>query len=104
MISAGELSNLLIKNQTTFHAEKTAVYTAGLRSSPWQHFDQTSTRVDGVNQQCNIVCNPLYTVFFTTASKDRLSVLDVLRNLASRAFCFNAEALELLHALVWRNG
>ncbi len=99
VISAGELSNLLIKNQTTFHAEKTAVYTAGLRSSPWQHFDQTSTRVDGVNQQCNIVCNPLYTVFFTTASKDRLSVLDVLRNLASRAFCFNAEALELLHAL-----
>ncbi len=99
VISAGELSNLLIKNQTTFHAEKTAVYTAGLRSSPWQHFDQTSTRVDGVNQQCNIVCNPLYTVFFTTASKDRLSVLDVLRNLVSWAFCFNAEALELLHAL-----
>jgi len=99
VISAGELSNLLIKNQTTFHAEKTAVYTAGLRSSPWQHFDQTSTRVDGVNQQCHIVCNPLYTVFFTTASKDRLSVLDVLRNLASRAFCFNAEALELLHVL-----
>jgi len=99
VISAGELSNLLIKNQTTFHAEKTAVYTAGLRSSPWQHFDQTSTRVDGVNQQCNIVCNPLYTVFCTTASKDRLSVLDVLRNLAARTFCFNAETVELLHAL-----
>jgi len=99
VISAGQLSNLLIKKQEGFHAEKTAVYTAGLRSSPWQHFDQTSTRVDGVNQQCNIVCNPLYTVFFTTASKDRLSVLDVLRNLASRAFCFNAEALELLHVL-----
>jgi regulator of replication initiation timing len=99
VISAGELSNLLIKNQTVFHAEKTAVYTAGLRSSPWQHYDQTSTRVDGVNQQCNIVCNPFYTAFFTTASKERLSVLDVLRNLASRTFCFNAEAVELLQAL-----
>ena len=65
VISAGELSNLLIKHQTVFHAEKTAVYAAGLRSSPWQHYDQTSTRVDGVNQQCNIVCNPLYTAFFT---------------------------------------
>jgi hypothetical protein len=38
-----------------------------LRSSPWQHFDQTSTRVDGVNQQCNIVCNPLYTVFWLSS-------------------------------------
>lgn len=99
LISAGELSNLLIKHQAAFHAEKTAVYLAGLRSSPWQHYDQTSTRVDGVNQQCNIVCNPFYTAFFTTASKERLSVLDVLRNLASRTFCFNAEAFELLHAL-----
>lgn len=99
VISAGELSNLLIKHQAAFHAEKTAVYTAGLRSGPWQHYDQTSTRVDGVNQQCNIVCNPLYTAFFTTASKDRLSVLDVLRNLASRTFCFNAETVELLHTL-----
>ena len=69
-----------------------------LRSSPWQHFDQTA-RVDGVNQQCHIVCTPLYTVFCTTANKDRLSVLDVLRNLAARTFCFNAETFALLHTL-----
>jgi hypothetical protein len=36
------------------------------RSSPWQHIDQTSTRVDGQNQHCNIVCNPLYTIYSTT--------------------------------------
>jgi len=35
VISAGQLSNLLIKQQQVFHAEKTAVYEAGLRSSPW---------------------------------------------------------------------
>jgi regulator of replication initiation timing len=99
VISAGELSNLLIKEQTVFHAEKTAIYEAGLRSSPWQHIDQTSTRVDGVNQQCHVVCNPLYTAFFTTASKDRLSVLDVLRNLGPRTFRCNAEAFELCHGL-----
>jgi hypothetical protein len=99
VISAGQLSNLLIKQQAGFHAEKAAVYAAGLRSSPWQHLDQTSTRVDGVNQQCHVVCNPLYTAFFTTASKDRLSVLDVLRNLAARTFRLNAEAFELLHVL-----
>ena len=99
VISAGQLSNLLIKKQDGFHAEKAAVYVAGLGSSPWQHLDQTSTRVDGVNQQCHVVCNPLYTAFFTTASKDRLSVLDVLHNLAARTFCLNAEAFELLHVL-----
>ena len=99
VISAGELSNLLIKQQADFHAEKAAVYVAGLESSPWQHLDQTSTRVDGVNQQCHVVCNPLYTAFFTTAHKDRLNVLDVLRNLAARTFRFNAEAFELLHGL-----
>ena len=99
VISAGELSNLLIKHQAGFHAEKVAVYAAGLGSSPWQHLDQTSTRVDGVNQQCHVICNPLYTAFFTTASKDRLSVLDVLRNLAARTFRLNAEAFELLHVL-----
>jgi hypothetical protein len=99
VISAGQLSNLLIKEQQGFHAEKAAIYEAGLRSSPWQHLDQTSTRVDGVNQQCHVLCNPLYTAFFTTASKDRLSILDVLRNLGSRIFRLNAEAFELLHAL-----
>ena len=95
-ISAGQLSNLLIKRQEGFHAEKEEVCEAGLRSSPWQHIDQTSTRVDGQNQHCNIVCNPLYTVYTTTRSKDRLSVLDVLRNGRERRFRLNEEALGYL--------
>ena len=95
-ISAGQLSNLLIKGQEEFHAEKAEVCEAGLRSSPWQHTDQTSTRVDGQNQHCNIVCNPLYTVYTTTPQKDRLSVLDVLRNGRERRFRLNGEALGYL--------
>jgi len=76
VISAGELSNLLIKHQAGLHAEKAAVYVARLASSPWQHLAQTSTRVAGVNQQCHVVCNPLYTAFFITAKKDRLNKVD----------------------------
>jgi hypothetical protein len=98
-ISAGALSNLLIKDQGTFHAEKDAVYEAGLRSSPWQHTDNTSTRVNGQNQQCHIVCNPLYTIYCTTPRKDRLSVLDVLRNGRPRIFRLNDEALGYLDAV-----
>ena len=71
-ISSGQVSNLLIKNQDCFHAEKDAVYKAGLRSSPWQHIDETGTRVNGVNEHCHVVCNPLYTAYFTTDKKDAL--------------------------------
>ncbi len=39
LISAGNLSNLLIKNQSGFEREKSEIYEAGLLSSPWQHFD-----------------------------------------------------------------
>jgi hypothetical protein len=92
-ISAGQLSNLLIKDQDVFHAEKNAVYAAGLQSSPWQHLDETGTRVNGQNHHCHIVCNPLYTAYHTTPSKDRLSVLDVLHNGQPRTFRCNAEAL-----------
>src|SRR5712691_13154465 len=57
-ISDGQGSNLLIKDQALFHAEKDALYQAGLASSPWQHLDDTSTRVHGQNGYCHIVCNP----------------------------------------------
>jgi hypothetical protein len=97
-ISAGQLSNLLIKGQDQFHAEKEEVCEAGLSSSPWQHTDQTSTRVDGQNQHCNIVCNPLYTIYTTTPKKDRLSVLDVLRPGRERRFLLNDEALDYLES------
>ncbi|HEX3640151.1 MAG TPA: hypothetical protein VHV10_02555, partial [Ktedonobacteraceae bacterium] len=36
-LSAGQLSDLLIKDQESFHAERAAVIKAGLSSSPWQH-------------------------------------------------------------------
>ena len=98
-ISAGQLSNFLIKNQAVFHAEKDAVYEAGLRSSPWQHIDDTGMRVNGHNQHCQIVCNPLYTAYFTTAKKNRLTVIDVLRNSDERLFRLNEEAVTLLDAL-----
>jgi hypothetical protein len=96
VISDGQISNLLIKNHERFHTEQEPAYAAGLRSSPWQHLDATGTRVNGVNQHCHVVTNPLYTTFRTTAAKDRLSVLDVLRNGAPRIFRLNDEAFGYL--------
>jgi regulator of replication initiation timing len=88
-MSAGHLSNLLIKNHTDFESEKTEVYLEGLASSPWQHFDQTGARVGGVNYTTNVVCNPLYTVYFTTPKKDRLSVVKGLQNGQELEFILN---------------
>jgi len=100
-ISAGEISKLLIKQQEIFHTEKDAVYEAGLQSSPWQQTDDTLTRVDGQNQHCHIVCNPVYTSYHTRASKDRMSVLDVLRNGRRRIFRLNEETLGYLRGIPW---
>jgi len=95
-ISDGQLSNFLIKKQDVFHREKDAVYEAGLRSSPWQHIDDTGARVNGQNQYSHIVCNPLYTAYFTTEKKNRLTVIDVFRNGKERIFSLNEEAFALL--------
>jgi Transposase IS66 family len=97
-ISDGQVSNLLIKDQAAFHTEKEAVYQAGLASSPWQHLDDTSTRVNGQNGYCHIVCNPLYTAYFPTTAKDRLTIIDVLTNFRPRRFVVNAEALGYVEA------
>jgi hypothetical protein len=96
LISDGQVSKLLIKDHDQFHAEQEAVYAAGLRSSLWQHVDATPTRVDGQNQHCHIVCNPLHTTYQTTPTKDRLAVLDVLVHGRPRTYLLNDEALGYL--------
>jgi hypothetical protein len=98
-ISKGTLSNLLTQGHEDFHAEKEAVYAAGLASSSYQHLDDTPTRVNGQNQYCHVVCNPLYTAYFTKPGKDRLSVLDVLRQGRKREYLLNMEALAYLEGM-----
>ena len=95
-MSAGHLSNLLIKNHQGFEREKNEICESGLASSPWQHLDQTSARVAGVNQTINILGNPFYTLYVTTAKKDRLSVLQALDNGRELEFMLNRVTYELL--------
>ena len=96
LISAGQISNFLTEGHEAFHQEKEEIVEAGLSSSPWQHIDDTGTRVDGANWHCQVICNPLYTAYFTTERKDRLTVIDVLRNQRERVFRFNDEAVALM--------
>jgi regulator of replication initiation timing len=96
LMSAGYLSNLLVQKASNFESEFNEVYVSGLASSPWQHLDQTSARVKGVNHTTNIICNPLYTVYSTTLRKDRLSVLGVLQNNQELEFILSPLTYELL--------
>lgn len=95
-ISAGYISSLLSDPQAVFHHEKDELYRTALECGAYQQIDDTSARVNGENHYTQVLCNPLYTAYFTTEHKDRLSVLDVLRNFAPRRFLFNSETLELL--------
>jgi Transposase IS66 family len=96
LISDGQIAHFLTEGQEAFHREKEEIVEAGLNSSPWQHMDDTGTRVNGVNWHCQVICNPLYTAYFTTERKDRLTVIDVLRNGRERVFRLNDEAMTLL--------
>ena len=98
-ISSGTVAGFLIHDQEPFHAEAAAVLVAGLGSSPWQHLDDTSTRVAGVNQVCYILCNPLYTAYLTRGSKARLTVLSVLQGGGELRYRLDATALAYLETV-----
>ena len=99
LISSSYISDRLTKHLDVFHHEKSEFYQVSLESSSYQQIDDTTSRVDGQNYYTQIVCNPLATVFFTTKHKNRLTILDVLRNFESRSFLFNEETFALLEQL-----
>jgi len=98
-ISAGQLSNLVVRNHDTFHDDRTAILKAGLASSPWQHIDTTVTRVDGVNAHGHGLCNPLYTVYTTLPQCDRLHVLDGLQGSQPRQFRLDSTSERLMRLM-----
>ncbi|MEA1971608.1 MAG: transposase [Thermodesulfobacteriota bacterium] len=99
LISGTYISNQLTKHIGIFHKEKSEIYQASLETSSYQQIDDTGCRVNGQNQYTQIVCNPLATIFFTTERKDRLTILDILRNFEYRSFLFNNETFSLLEKL-----
>jgi hypothetical protein len=98
-ISGSYISNWMTKHMDIFHKEKAEIYQASLETSSYQQIDDTGCRVNGQNQYTQIICNSLATIFFTTERKDRLTILDILRNFDYRNFLFNKETFSLLEQL-----
>ncbi len=104
LISQGQISNLLIKQQDSWHDEKAAIWRAGLASTSWQHIDDTATRVNGENQHCHVVGNPFYTAYFTRPGKDRLTIIHLLQGSPELQFLFNDQTaawLDLFKTPQW---
>jgi hypothetical protein len=92
VIAAGTVSALLTAGRTAFEAEAHEVLEAGLASMPYQHLDDTSTRVNGEGWYCQILCNELYTAYQTTPGKDRRTIVEVLRGGRPAAYRYDREA------------
>ncbi|MDD5323250.1 MAG: transposase [Methylococcales bacterium] len=96
-----EVSPTYISQQWTegyalFHQEKSDLYRSGISASDFVQIDDTSARVNGTNQYCQVVCSPLFTAYFTTPNKDRLSVLSVLTDFMPPQYLYNQPAKQLL--------
>ena len=100
-ISPTYISGYLTKEKSmqVFHDEKEGLYRAGFEHGEYQQIDDTSSRVNGENKYVQILGNDLFTAFFTTDRKDRLTIIDILRFLKPRSYLFNNETFELLEKM-----
>jgi len=79
VISAGQISNILIKKYLhLFAEERKEVLRAGLQTTSYHHIDDTGARVDGVNHYFSTLCNPYYSSFFTHRRKNHDTVACLL--------------------------
>lgn len=97
------ISPTYVSNRLTFPAymqpfinEKNDLFEAALEVSSFLQIDDTGCRVNGTGQYVQILCNDFFTLFFTTPRKDRLTILDILRNFKPRCFIFNDDTFGFL--------
>ena len=97
VISKTTVSRMLTDNKEAFHQEKKDIVNAGLQA-PYHQIDDTSARVNGKSHYVHIICNPLFTAYFTRPKKDRLTLLEILC-LEELKFTINEETLALLETM-----
>ncbi|WLE95221.1 MAG: transposase [Candidatus Electrothrix communis] len=94
-ISSGQLNNILTENKESFHDEKDAILSAGLRSSSHVNCDDTGARHNGKNGYCTHIGNDFFAWFESTGSKSRINFLSLLRAGASD-YLLNEDAFEYM--------
>ena len=103
VISPAYLSQQWTGGYDWAHKEKSDLYYQGILNSDYTQIDDTSARVNGTNQHCQVLCNPLFTAYFTTEKKDRLSILELLTDYTPHQYIYNEKAKSLLDTLKLAN-
>lgn len=98
IIAPSTVSRFLTENKDNFHQEKKDIVEAGLLSSEYQQMDDTGARVNGKNHVTHILCNPLFTAYFTRKHKDRLTLIELLSQ-GDLMFSFNEASYELMEKM-----
>jgi hypothetical protein len=94
-ISKRQVVRLLGDASGRFRQEATAVLRAGLMTARWISVDDTGARHQGRTGTCTQIGNDHFTWFGTTASKNRLNFLELLRA-GYPDYVVNAEALSYM--------
>jgi hypothetical protein len=78
-ISTGQIDALLQNNKATFHEEKDGLLSTGLALSTYVTVDDTGARHQGNNGYVTHIGNDLFAWFQSSATKDRVNFLELLR-------------------------
>ena len=99
-ISRTTISNILIKKDVEiFKKEKQEIQKAGIETGDFTGIDDTSVRVNGVNQYAEILSGKYFTTFNTVKKKNRLNVIATIQGLKSDEdlkFFSSDQAIEIL--------
>lgn len=100
LIGSGTISRLLTQplEMDEFHQEYQDIAKAGLLAADYQQMDDTGARIKGKNHYVHILCNELYTAYFTKPKKDRLTIIEILTQ-GEVKFVFNEQAFALMQQL-----
>jgi len=95
-ISAGQISNILLKNGESHLTERDDILKAGLAANICQT-DTTECKERGNSKQVHIFCNDMFSAFYTENDRKRTTIVDVLRGKQERMFCLNDEFFSILN-------
>ena len=98
-ITLGTLSNIITGKGEEFSQERSDIYQASREVGSYQQTDSTASRENGVTRHCHILSNDFYTAYFTEAKKDRMTILDILRDKKPRQYLLSETTFDIMSYL-----
>jgi hypothetical protein len=98
-ITNGTLSNMLLSVGEQLSSEREEIHQSGISNGLYTASDTTLDRYNGANHHAHIFCNQWFTTYYTRSTKDRQTIIDLLRNEKERCYLLNSKGLELCKIL-----